>query len=137
MSEEYVYYTILNKRSIIVRNNVKNSMIKNFLHKLDEEIKEKDDSTDTAYCPISGFNIPHYDKSKINPLEKARENIPCLNRNCEWIEYQTIFYPKMDLWSLPAITFDGLCIICDMERNKTLDITKIVVTKNHKIRIKE
>lgn len=127
------HYTIFNKRSIIVRNNVKNSMIKNFLKVLDVAIAECESSVTTAYSSPSEFAIPHYDKSGIDPCSKVSDgDLPCLNTDCEWLAYQSLVYTT-PMWQLPAVSNDGLCFLCLKERGRSLDWSKIRKINEHKI----
>ena len=130
-----VYYTVFTNKSMSVRNNVKNSMIKNFMHSLNESIDDRATSITHIHSAVYVFTIPQYDKSDVDPLTVYNKNksIPCLNLNCRWIEYLSTFYPTMDLWQLPSYTDLGMCVICDMQRKRTLDISRIVVSKNHSV----
>lgn len=133
MSDD-VHYTTLLRKNIIVRNNIKNAMIKNFLKDLENTINERGMSVTQAYCSFSNFTIPQYDKSNVNQFAKVTDGImPCLAINCEWLEYQSIVYPNNDMWQLPAITDDGVCVLCKMEREKTLDLSRIRVANNNRI----
>lgn len=129
-----VYYTKLLRKTIIVRNNIKNSMIKSFLNELDTIIDDRQQSVTNAYCTPPLFTIPQYDKGNIDKFSKVTNDIaPCLSIHCEWIEYQSIVTPLKQFWHLPAVTDDCLCVLCDMARNETLDVSKIRVVNDNKI----
>lgn len=130
-----IYRTEFKRKTISVRNNVKNSMIKNFLHSLDAAIDDRTTSISHIHNVVSGFVIPQYDKSTIDPLSVCKQptDMPCLNFDCEWIKYQTIFYPSMDLWQLPAVTDDGKCKICEMWDKRELDISEIAMTTKKRV----
>lgn len=132
------YQTQFNKKSISVRNNVKNSMISNFLHSLDEAIEGRPSSITSIHSFVSGFTIPPSSTSidKWCVVDQGSA-MPCLNLKCEWIKYQTIFHPSKDLWQLPACTDDGVCVLCDMWRRRVLDISQIEVSTRKRIALKE
>lgn len=127
-----VYYTVFNKKTIIVRNNVKNSMIKNFIHKLNMLISEKETDVHVNQCECDKFFVPQCDKSNIDMYSKVDQSLafPCLSSECEWVSYQLLFHPKNDVWQLPGITADGVCVLCKLEREGKLDISKIKTTRN-------
>jgi hypothetical protein len=130
-----VYYTEFKKKTVSVRNNVKNSMIKNFIHSLGEAIDDRTTSVSHIHSVVSGFVIPQYDKNGVDPLSICDQikSMPCLNMECEWINYQTIFYPDRDLWQLPAYTDAGMCILCSMWIKRELDISQISMSSKHKV----
>jgi hypothetical protein len=124
---EYVYVTVLKKKSIIVRNNVKNNMIKSFIRVLNTYIKERQTSIVHAYSTQCPFTIPQYDKGDIDKFSKAgADTIPCLSTTCEWLEYQSMLNASTThMWLLPAVTCDGVCHLCLLERRHMLDLSKI------------
>lgn len=134
-TKDTVHYTTLLRKTIIVRNNIKNAMIKNFLNELETTIAEKEHSVGAAFCTHSQFTLPQYDKSYVNPYKRVDRDkeMPCLAIHCEWLEYQSIVYPNNEMWQLPAITDDGLCILCKMEREMTLDLSKIRIANNNRV----
>lgn len=134
-NDNTVHQTQLLRKTIIVRNNIKNAMIKNFLNDLENAIADKGHSVTAAHCLPSQFTIPQYNKEHVNKFSRTdrKTDIPCLSTKCEWIEYQSIVYPNNDMWQLPAITNDGLCILCDMERNRLLDLSKIRIANNNRV----
>lgn len=126
MGDGIVYVTEFQKKKIVVKNNVKNRMIQNFTCFLNEAIKDSDSSVLHAYGVHSQLTIPQYDKSGIDPYKRVNDcDMPCLMVNCEWVEYQDIIGTSKELWRLPAITPDGKCILCKMESDRVLDISKI------------
>lgn len=134
-----VHYTIFTNKTISVRNNVKNSMIKNFLHSLDTAISDRSTSITHIHSVVSGFTIPQYDKAVVNPLSAydPSKSMPCLNVECRWLDYLSTFYPDMELWQLPSYTDLGYCKICDMKAKRQLDISKLVVSKDRSLLVLE
>lgn len=134
-----VHYTIFTNKSISVRNNVKNSMIKNFLHALNEAIDDRTTSITHIHSVVSGFTIPQYDKGGVDKMAAydPSKSMPCLNLHCRWLEYLEAFYPDTDLWQLPSHTDVGLCVICDMKNKHQLDISKLIVSRNRSVAIDE
>jgi hypothetical protein len=131
-----VYVTQFRKKRIVVKNNVKNKMIQSLTCFLTNAIEELQTSVVPAECVHSQITLPQYDKSSIDPYTKADESaMPCLVRNCEWIEYQDIVTnnPSKPMWRLPAITPDGKCILCKLNDEKKLDISKIRMAASNQI----
>ena len=131
-----VYITEFKKRKIVVKNNVKNKMIQNLICFLTEAIAENQSSVVPAQGIHSQLTLPQYDKSEIDPFTRTSPNdMPCLVINCEWMEYQDIVSnnPQRPMWRLPAVTPDGKCVLCKMNDEKTLDISKIRMSAADKI----
>jgi hypothetical protein len=130
-----IHYTQFKRKTISVRNNVKNSMIKNFIHSLDGAIADRTTSISRIHSVMSGFVIPQYDKSNIDPLSVCNQptDMPCLNYECQWVNYQTIFHPGRDIWQLPAVTDDGKCQICDLWDKRQLDISEITMSNKKRV----
>ena len=134
--EKMVYITIFRKKQIVVKNNVKNRMIKSLICFLNEAISESSNSVLPAEGVHSQIALPQYDKSEIDPFTKATDTqMPCLEIDCEWIEYQDIVVNKSNkpMWRLPAVTPDGKCVLCDKNDKKELDISKIRMSASDKI----
>lgn len=128
MEERMVHVTQFRKKKIVVKNNVKNKMIQNFTCYLNDAIKDSNSSVVPADCIHSQITLPQYDKGDIDPFKRATDDqMPCLVIDCEWMEYQDIVTnnPSKTMWRLPAVTPDGKCVICRMNDDKELNISKI------------
>jgi hypothetical protein len=134
--EKYVYVTVFRKKKTVVKNNVKNRMIQNLISSLLEVINANSNSVLPAEGIHSQITLPQYDKGGVDPFTKVSENeMPCLEIDCEWMEYQDIVVnkPSRTMWRLPAVTPDGKCILCDKNDKKELDVSKIRISAPTKI----
>lgn len=92
------------------KNNIKQAMIRDFVRVLRQSIASRSDSIYNVEC-TSCVMIPK--KTVVtDPLVYSQYATPCLNIKCRWIHHLNVFYKKVDLFRLPAVTDNGLCIIC-------------------------
>lgn len=136
METRMIHVTEFQKKKIVVKNNVKNKMIQNLTRFLNDQINECNESITMSGGVHSHLIIPQYDKSNINMFKRHDGNtIPCLVINCEWVQYQDIVNndTSKPIWRLPAMTNDGKCILCKLNDEKNLDISKIRMVSSNEI----
>jgi hypothetical protein len=122
------YHTLLKHTNVDIRNNVKSAMINEMIHYLQESVGNGHGSVNEIHTQWA-FTMPEI-KVPPNPLHPAGEDVvPCLNMDCEWIKFLTLFYGSTEFKLLPAYNKWGHCIICDLNERGELDCSKTKVTK--------
>ena len=129
------YFTFLQPRKLNVRNNVKSAMIQEFLLNLHGAVNNKNGSISSVYT-VPMFTMINF-KRPFDPLQGIMDHdinsVPCLNPDCEWIQFMSLFHPSQKLWSLPAVSDNGYCMACKLAALGKLDRSKIKITKGRKV----
>ena len=103
-----------------------NKLLFDIKKKIDLSEKENDSNKDDEIIVC----LKKIDKTgNCNFLSKADTNtLSCINIGCEFKKYLMIFYPKIDLFLLPAFNENFFCIVCDMVHTKKLTRSEIKIS---------
>jgi hypothetical protein len=127
---------LVNKYNTSVRNNVKYSMINKLVFDIDKCISSLEDVNYSINNRRIDIKLNKIDKLNTNFMA-ATQNIPCINVNCEFKKYLLIFYPKLNLFLLPAFNSNYHCIVCDMIQNGKLKRSEIKISDKLVIQFKK
>lgn len=130
-----MYRTNLYSKKLNIRNNVKNAMIQEFLFKLHGSMDDTSNSI-TSVQNISWFSMPPINGPIANPCiewSPCRDEIPCLNTNCEWIQHMLLYYATYDLFLLPGNSGSGYCIVCNKIMDGTLNRSMIKLQSKNEV----
>lgn len=128
------FFTKLYPKKLNIRNNVKSSMIQEFLFRLHGCMDDDDNVISSIY------NVPVFEMIPLACPDNAlvewssdRQEIPCLNVDCEWIQFMILFYKSYKLFLLPGLAPDGYCKICHMAHAGILDWSKIKLSSKSSV----
>jgi hypothetical protein len=129
------YFTYLHPKTLNIRNNVKSAMIQELLFNLHGSM----DTTNNSISSI--YNVPFFTMIQLfkplDCLKYSKDDIPCMNTDCEWIQHMLLFYSSHDLFLLPGLIPDGYCKLCHMAKSKTLNRSKIRLAPDKVVQILE
>lgn len=130
------YFTYLHPKKLNIRNNVKASMIQEFLFRLHGCLDCNDNSISSVYVDHWFNMIPlGAPEDVFTKWSRDRGEIPCLNVDCEWIQFMMIFYKKSDLFLLPGLHPNGYCKICQMASEGSLNRALLRIVNNTTVKI--
>lgn len=110
-----------------MRNNVKSYMIQKLLHDLRDSLNKPDEKVVLTPLEITLSPPPVCENYMRTVHEDER---PCLNMNCVFIEFMSVFFQNTEFWLLPAYNKMSHCYICELADKGTLNLSKLIITKN-------
>lgn len=130
------FFTKLYPKKLNIRNNVKSAMIQEMLYKL-HGCMDNDNNSISSIYNVPWFNMVSFTQPENPYIEWSleRNEIPCMNIECEWIQHMSLFYLSYDLFLLPGLVPDGYCTVCHLEANGCLDRSKLKLTGKNSIAV--
>lgn len=111
-------------------------MIQEFLFRLHGCMDDTNNSISSIYN-VPWFNmIPlKVPDNELTEWSNERYEIPCLNVDCEWVQYMMLFYRSRDLFLLPGLKPNGYCKICQMAKEHKLNRSLLRITGKNTVQI--
>lgn len=113
-------------------NNIKTEMILVFVSELERLLASGPVEYTRPDLPRRTERPRRVDKSELIHVDDYF-TLPCLNIDCVWTKYMSMFHRSKPLRRLPAHDEVGNCFVCERSRQGKLDLSAVRLTEDYTV----